>query len=172
MATTYELIASTTVGSGGASSITFMSTGNIPNTYTDLKILASLRTNRSNINDSLELQLNGSTSNRSSRNISGDGSATASDTTLAVIYAAIDGNTVTSSTFANVEIYIPNYLSSNYKSVSADGVMEANSTQCYSSLNAWLWSDTSQVTSITLKPILGSNFTQYSTAYLYGIKNS
>ena len=34
----------------------------------------------------------------------------------------------TASTFSNVEIYIPNYTSSTYKSWSADGVVENNAT--------------------------------------------
>jgi hypothetical protein len=40
MANTFELITSSTVGSGGAASITFTA---IPQTYTDLKILYSTR---------------------------------------------------------------------------------------------------------------------------------
>jgi hypothetical protein len=44
MATTYEIIASVTVGSGGAANIEFTS---IPATYTDLVVLFSARTDRS-----------------------------------------------------------------------------------------------------------------------------
>jgi hypothetical protein len=44
MATTYEIISSVTVGSGGAANIEFTS---IPATYTDLYVLASIRSNRS-----------------------------------------------------------------------------------------------------------------------------
>jgi len=43
MATTYEAIATVTVGSGGAATFGFTS---IPATYTDLLVVASLRSDR------------------------------------------------------------------------------------------------------------------------------
>ena len=174
MATTYTLISSVTVGSGGASSIAFTS---IPATYTDLCVLLSVRSNRaSNPNDSLALEVNGSTSNRSGRTLFGDTSAASSTTTTSeVAFAALTASTATANTFSNILVYCPNYLSSNYKSFSADGVTENNSSAAestYQSLNAWLWSDTSAITSLTFKSSTGNSFVQYSTAYLYGISSS
>ena len=58
MPNTYIKIASITVGSGGASSVSFTS---IPSTYTDLCLLSSARTNRSDVSDPIKLNLNGDT---------------------------------------------------------------------------------------------------------------
>jgi hypothetical protein len=77
----------------------------------------------------------------------------------------------TASTFANNEVTIPNYTSSNFKSYSVDSVTENNATQAYAIFVAGLWSNTAAITSITLG-LSSANFVQYSTAYLYGIKNS
>ena len=76
----------------------------------------------------------------------------------------------TASTFGNAEIYIPNYASSNNKSVSADFVSETNAADAIFGLTAGLWANTSAITSIKLTP--AAAFAQYSTATLYGIKNS
>jgi hypothetical protein len=172
MANTYTLIEAQTLSSA-ATSVTLGSGGTIPQTYTDLKVVISARSDRSYVNDSLGLKPNNSTSNRSGLTLQGSGSAASTTTTTGeIIYAALDGNTATANTFSNIEIYCPNYTSSNYKSFSADGVMETNASTAYVSLNAWLWSDVSAITSLVFYPIVGSNFVQYSTFYLYGIKNS
>jgi hypothetical protein len=62
----------------------------------------------------------------------------------------------TANTFANVEVYIPNYTSTNQKSVSADAVSEQNATTAYMALTAQLWSNlTTAITSIS---VAGSNW--------------
>ncbi len=74
-------------------------------------------------------------------------------------------------TFANGEIYIPNYTASVNKSVSIDSVTENNATSAIAALDAGLWANTAAITSINLNGNNG-NFVQYSTAYLYGIVKS
>jgi hypothetical protein len=170
MANTYTLIASSTVGSGGTSSIDFSS---IPATYTDLQILWSLRTN--NDPDAgnygwLVIAFNGSTANLTRKTLLGSGSA-ASSSSATNAQTTIDGLNNTASTFANGSIYVPNYSGSANKSASIDNVMEQNGTTTYMSLNAILWSQTTAVNQLTLSALSGS-FVQYSTAYLYGIKSS
>jgi hypothetical protein len=119
------------------------------------------------------MQPNGSTSSLSGKQIYGDGSAVASGTDGGYgSKAALPGTGQTSNTFNNAEWYFPNYTSSNNKSFSVDAVQETNGTGAYAQLWAGLWSDTSAITSITLDIIEAGNFAQYSTAYLYGIKNS
>jgi hypothetical protein len=87
-------------------------------------------------------------------------------------FGAITASTNTSNTFANLETYVPNYLSSNQKSISLDGVGESNTTSDnWLNFVAGLWNGTSAITSIGLTCDTG-NFVQYSTATLYGIKNS
>jgi len=169
MAATYEAIATVTVGSGGAASIEFTS---IPGTYTDLQILLSGRSTSVNPQENLMIELNGSSANFTRRALEGDGVTTPysySGSTGLIAYTNGDG--ATASTFGNASIYIPNYAGSNYKSISTDAVEETNASTAYMQLTAVLWSDTAAITSIKLKPA-ANNFMQYSSATLYGIKNS
>ena len=166
MANTYVKIGSTvTVGVLGASSIDFTS---IPATYTDLVVKASLRTNITSIYDLPQVRFNGSSSNLSMRRIFGDGSTVASNTYASNSYLLGNGATSTASVFGNLEIYVPNYLSANNKSFSADGVIENNATESEQTLVAGLWSNTAAITQVSLIP-QGTSFVQYSTATLYGI---
>ena len=167
MANTYTLISSVTVGSGGAANIEFTS---IPATYTDLKVVVSLRTNNAG-GEAVMIEFNTLNTNLSGRRAYGDGTFVGNDT-LTNIRFAIDTAADTASVFSNGEFYIPNYTSANFKSVSVDGVSENNATAAVASLVAGLWSATAAITSIKL---LGNNtgsFVQYSTAYLYGISNA
>jgi hypothetical protein len=167
MANTYVAIATVTVGSGGAATISFSS---IPATYTDLLLKVSARTDQASVTSEINVTFNGSTSSISLRGLYGNGSAAGSQTlTRHPILGT--GSTATTSTFGNSEIYIPNYAGSNNKSSSSDAVAESNTTTVFSYLNAALWSNTAAITSVTLTPDSG-NFAQYSTATLYGIKNS
>ena len=162
-----ELIQAITVGSGGAANIEFTS---IPQTYTDLVIKVSARTNRAAPVDGVNIAFNGSTSSFTGRYLESDGSSAYSGTSTRIAASAV-GNTATATTFGNGEIYIPNYTSSNNKSFSGDTVTENNATPALADLIAVLWSNTSAITSIALTPLIGTTFDQYSTAYLYGITN-
>jgi len=169
MANTYTLIASQTVGSGGASAINF---GSIPNTYTDLKVVVSARTNGAGASSNpwtpLIVTLN-STTTTSSKQVYGTGSGTGSDSSVNNIYTADTDNTT--NTFSNSEIYIPNYTSTNQKSYSGDSATENNATASLALMAAGLTNLTGAITSVTLAPDTNS-FAQYSTFYLYGISNS
>lgn len=166
MAVTYKLIQTITVGSGGAANIEFTS---IPQTYTDLHLVISGRSADTII--ACQVEFNGSTSSHSGRFLEGDGSTVYSYTTTSTIGAFITKSSDTASTFGSASIYIPNYTSSNHKSFSVDTTTENNATTAYPALFAKLWSNTSAITSILLKPQV-ANFAQYSSASLYGIKNS
>jgi len=169
MATTFTLISTITVGSGGAATISFTS---IPSTYTDLCLKVSARTNyAASVNDGLQIYFNGLTTNLTTRELYGTGSAAGSGTDTVNKIGYMTAINATTNTFGNGEIYIPNYTSSNYKSSSGDGVSESNATGAFMAMNANLWSSTDAITSITLKSAnAGSQvFQQYSTASLYGI---
>ncbi len=165
-----ELITSVTVGSGGAASVTLPATGTIPQTYTDLKIVVSGRADTTTTG--IDILFNGSSTSYSNKRLYGTGSSVASDSaaTTYISNIMIDDSSYTASTFGNGEIYIPNYTSSNYKSVSVDGVSENNATTALMMLTAGLWSNTAAITTILLRPNAG-NFVQGSTFYLYGISN-
>lgn len=171
MPNTFTLIASSTVGAGGAADITFSS---IPNTYTDLCIVFSLRDNLAGATqNNILFTINGSSSNYSERQLNGSGSAAGSasrsSVNIGLFYAT--SASVTSNTFANGSIYIPNYAGSNNKSISIDAVTENNATTAYAVFNAALWSDSAAITSLKLAAN-GASYVQYSTAYLYGIVKS
>ena len=168
MANTYEAIATVTVGSGGAADITFSS---IPGTYTDLCLLVSGRGTAAQ--QSIQINFNGDNTdaNYSQKRIQANGSTVGSYGTYGKAAGVAGENNMTASTFGNTSIYIPNYTSSVAKSYSSDGVNENNSTTAYIEPTAGLYTGTSAITSIKIF-LDGGNYAQYSTATLYGIKNS
>jgi len=174
MANTFVKIASSTAGSGGVASVTFSS---IPATYTDLVIKYTARSTYTTFpGDAIDVRLtfNGSSSGYTERMLYGTGSAAASASTSGsfINWGGIQTNTAqTANTFSSSEIYIPNYAGSTNKSMSIDAVQENNATASNSRLVAALWANTAAITSITLTPDYG-NFAEYSSFYLYGIKNS
>lgn len=171
MANTYIKIATVTVGVGGQASMAFSS---IPATYTDLLLKVSCRTGRAATNDALYIQFNGSSTGYSNKDFVADNGATASYTSLFGVGYSIEaqGNSTTASVFSSSDIYIPNYTSANNKSFAADTVTENNATDVKLECAALLWSNTAAITSISLTNNSATNFAQYSTATLYGIKSS
>jgi hypothetical protein len=167
-------IADVTVGSP-QSSVTFSS---IPSGYTDLKIVVSARNTESDSAGGLfYVNFNGSSANLSSRVLYayGSGSGSLSSTAASAIFGYITSSGSTASTFGNAEIYIPNYTSSNNKSVSVDAVNENNATDGRQDIVAGLWSSSSAITSITIYSArisdgsASGNFVANSTFTLYGI---
>lgn len=158
-------IAHTEVPSGGQANITFSS---IPSTYTDLVILASLRSTQASTVEQVRLSINGSTANFTKRFLQGSGSApnsySGSDNQMGYTSAGND----TTSTFGNLMIYIPNYAGSTNKSISADTVDENNGTEAFQVIMASLWSQTTAISSLALSTQNG-NLAQYSSATLYGV---
>jgi hypothetical protein len=155
-----------------AASVTF---SNIPQTgYTDLKIVFSARDNTSGggVTNNIYLQFNGSGGTAySGRLLYGTGSSAFSvsnSTNAQTIFQYSTSEGATANTFSNGEIYIPNYTSSNAKSISADSVTETNATGAVTALSAGLWTGTAAITSVTLTPFSGS-FIANSTFSLYGI---
>ena len=175
MANTFTLIASSTVGSGGSSTFDFTS---IPSTYTDLLLKCSTRQNGTANGYRLHLRFNNSSASEySSKELYNDNNSIGNGSGSSESYirvAFVQNGAYTANTFNNVEIYIPNYLSSDYKLTSSEGVNENNAQANYISINNGLWSNTAAINRITLSEYSGSGtiFAQHSTAYLYGIKNS
>jgi hypothetical protein len=163
---TMTKLGTVTVGAGGSANVDFT---NIPQTYTDLQLVLSGRYSTSSYPNAF-ISLNGSTSSFSTIALYGDG-ATASSTNAVPRAASYNpGSSQTASTFGSTVIYISNYTSGNYKSYSIDTVSENNDITSYCGLFAGLWSNTAAITQVTLTPQAG-NFTQHSTATLYGIKS-
>lgn len=172
MPSTYTLISSNVLTSSAAS-VTFSA---IPSTYTDLVVRWSARSDRSAVSDTMKLRLNSdSATNYSWTYLLGNGSAASSGINSALDYislGAADAATATTNTFANGELYIPNYLASTKKPVSSINAQEDNNTAAQLWGLASLWQGTASITSVQLFPSIGPNFVSGSSFYLYGIKNS
>jgi hypothetical protein len=162
-----------TVGAGGAGGITF---NNIPQTFTDLKIVYSVRAARTSQTwDAIGLQFNSNSSAiYSSRLIYASPSGansnynSNSNTFSFIQYASTAA--ATANTFGNGEVYIPNYTSANFKQVLGDSVAETNGNSDWlMALSAGLWQSTTAITSLNTFPLSGGNFAQYSTVSLYGV---
>lgn len=173
MASTFILIDKGEVGSGGSSAITFTT---IPSIYTDLKLVFTGRiTGNSGIDASpLNMKINNVSTNRSWQNIEayGTGSGVNAYTNTNDQIAAIGGGSgQTANTFCSLEVYFPNYTSTNYKSYSVDFVNETNSTTKELIFHAGQWLSIDAINELSIYSS-GQTLAQYSTAYLYGIKNS
>jgi hypothetical protein len=159
-----KLIETKTLGTAAAS-IEFTS---IPQTFTDLKIVCSLRTTESALIGYAYVAFNGTTTaNQSGRTLEGSGSGASSQAVSNLLFP-VNGSTSTSNTFTSTDIYVPNYAGSTNKSISTDAVVENNATTASLWLVAGLWSDTAAITSANI--VLFSNtFPAGSTVSLYGI---
>lgn len=152
--------------------VTFSS---IPQTFTDLKILYTGRATITGSNwASVTFSTSGGTGSYSSRIILGSGAAVGYDTNQ---YATLCNGGFTANTFANGEIYISNYTSSNQKPFSIEGVAENNATGSFSGwqvLSGALWTGTGAITGVTLTSTGSPNpkFQTGSSFYLYGISSN
>jgi len=167
----YESIATTTVGAGGSSTITFSS---IPSTYTHLQIRAIARTNRTAGVDIMSTRMNGVTSNSYSDHLLyGDGTTVQTDrnsTYGTINIQRVASDNLSASIFSIFTIDILDYANTNkYKTVRYMGGYDANGSgrACFGS---GLFQNTSAITSITLESAYSSSYNQYSQFALYGIK--
>jgi hypothetical protein len=157
-----------TVGSGGVSSVTF---NNIPQTFTDLKIVFSGRTSDTGNDRAVPfVWVNGTGDNSTNTRLYAiPNVANGSDRSSGGFIGYASTATNTANTFGSQEIYIPNYTSANFKQMIVDGVSESNSTtQTGLTLVATMFRTTSAVTSFSIISSAG-NWVQYSTFTLYGI---
>jgi hypothetical protein len=163
------LISSVTVtAGGGAASIDFTS---IPQTFTDLVVVYSLRNNAGagGVSDFVQMDINGDTTsgNYAWKELYGTGSGRATQNGSAGVIGRYVQN-ATASVFGNGLVFIPNYTGSTGKTVSCESVTENNAAESYLSIMAMRWTGTATITSLSLKSNGGQTLSQYSTAYLYG----
>jgi len=176
----YESIATTTVGSGGQSTITFSS---IPGTYKHLQIRGSGQSSRATFGfDDVIIRFNGDTGTNYARHyLGGSGSAAysgAANTPATYIYtdSIIGSSTAGASFFGGFVMDIFDYTStSKNKTVRTIGGIDLNGTVGGEggriTLNSGLWFATpAAITSITLNTSSGTNFNQHSSFALYGIR--
>ena len=160
MPSTYEPIATTTLGSAAAS-VTFSS---IPSTYTDLVIVIN-GAYVSSEDASPGLRFNSdSGSNYSETGLDGNGSS-ASSFRDANATSAILGSM--SNTISTTIINIMNYANTTtYKTSISRGNNSANRVRAYVAM----WRNTAAITSIQIITNATPNFATGSTFTLYGIK--
>ena len=162
-----QAIQTVTVGSGGAASIEFAS---IPDTFTDLKLVTSVRMNTTDFStNNVLVEINGSSANLTTRRLLGNGSSALSFSGSLGYILEAPSSTATANTFNNGSAYFPNYAGSTNKSYSGDSVTENNATLAVQLLVAGLWNQTAAITSLTLKSETSVDFLEHSTATLYGI---
>jgi hypothetical protein len=165
----FESIATVTVGAGGSSTISFSS---IPSTYTHLQIrLFGLVTSSAN----LTIRLNGDTGTNyiGGHQMQGDGSS------VQVNYSSTNtscdrlGLYINSSSYPGASIIdiLDVNLTSKYKTIRAltgsDGNGTGTATDWRIGFHSGAWMSTSAVTSID---IISASWRQYTTAALYGVK--
>jgi hypothetical protein len=168
--TTMNLIAKQTVGAGGAATVTF---SNIPQTFTDLKLVISARTSYAGIYDDFRLAVNGQTAATWRTLYTANGTSAGSINTSTYGYGVqADGANATASTFSNAEAYIPNYTSTGIKSLSIDSVSENNATVAALFLSATSITNGAAINSISFTSDNSVTIAEFSTFYLYGISSS
>ena len=162
----FSSIATVTVGSGGASSITFSS---IPSTYTHLQIRGIYGQSYSTSKEIL-MSFNGDNgTNYTTHQLYGSGSGAYAygGTGITSTYVGQSGGTA--NYFGTTIIDILDYANTNKNKTARMlwGFDMNGSGQIF--LSSSLWSNTSAITSITLAQSSG-NMAQYSSFALYGVK--
>ena len=163
----YESIATVTVGSGGASSISFSS---IPSTYKHLQVRCTVIPIGG---DNMTIRFNGDTGNNySCHQIQGDGSTVqvASDFNSNMYLMGLFQSG--SSPFVGVYDFLDYANTNKYKTVRGLAGTNDNSTSTNFRVgfHSGLWQNTTAVNSITMLSRYTSGFGQYSSFALYGIK--
>jgi hypothetical protein len=162
MPATYEPIATTTLGS----SATEISFSDIPNTYTDLRLVF---TGTTTTGSSAYIRFNSDTGSNYSRvELYANGSAAFSSggtngTVLSVVY---DSLSTTLPSFITADIF--GYASSKFKTVATSASQDVNGSGSVG-VNVGLWRSTSAITSVSVL-VLSGNLAAGSRATIFGIK--
>jgi len=176
----YDSIATVTVGTA-VSTITFSS---IPSTYTHLQVRFIGRSVTTNgTYDALLMRFNSDTSaNYSEHAVLGTSTSAIADVNNGVGYIIAEPLTSSgaiANNFGAGNIDIIDYANTNkYKTIKHLSGMDNNSTggttfqYGYNAFGSGSWRSTSAITSITFNTGSTSNFAQYSSFALYGIKGN
>jgi hypothetical protein len=156
---------------------------NIPQIYTDLKVVVSVRNTGGTYGGAL-VALNlttgltgyaGGNNNHYARKIDSSGYGAGGlnyGTTLDIM--SHNSPNYTAQIFSNWELYLPNYTSNYQKSYVFDGVTENGANEAYARYGVGYYTLTSPITSITFGDNTSGDkdlVAQHSTYTLYGIKN-
>jgi hypothetical protein len=166
MANTYIALAKSVL----TSSASFVDFDSIPQTYTDLIIVASTRDDGGAGEQNIVVR-NNKAAFTSARGIEGNGSAASSNTFAN--QGSVPNTTFTATTFNNSEFYILNYTRAGNHQTSSTVVNENNAATITNGIRATaaVDSETTAVTSIRIA-CSGASFVSGSSFYLYGIKST
>lgn len=146
---------------------------NIPQTYTDLYLLSSLRANAASTRVEIEITLNGDTSSTYTyqRIIGYDNNLKYTNPGTGVNSGTNStGNSATANTFSNASLYMPNYTSTTTKNFHIQHAAENNSTSSWIvGLSTHSFANSTGITSIQFDTSGSSLYMQYSSITLYGI---
>jgi hypothetical protein len=167
----YDSIATVDLSGGAASSITFSS---IPSTYTHLQVRFIARSTAGGASDPAVVRLNGISSNTYTIHyLYGDGSSSAAAATTSYSYTYggyIPASGATASTFGAGVWDLLDYANTNkYKTIRSLNGVDTNGAGNIR-FTSGLVQTTDAITSITFTTDSASNFAQYSSFALYGIK--
>jgi len=166
----YDSIATTTVGAGGQSSITFSS---IPSTYKHLQIRGIGRATSGSQLAGFVTFNGDSGANYSFHQLYGSGVAVGNNggtSTNGIYYQKISGSTDLANAFGAVVIDILDYSNtSKNKTLRYLGGSDINGGSGWIFFGSGAWYNTAAISSITIV-VDTSNFAQYSQLALYGIK--
>jgi hypothetical protein len=173
--TSFESIATVSVGSGNSSTITFSS---IPSTYTHLQLRAIGR-NTATGTGSLDtyMRFNGDTGSnyRAYNQLAGDGSTASAarggvEALIGPFYHLKDGNTA--SIYGALILDILDYANTNKNKVTRGISGQDLNGSGHIHFKSGMWMSTAAITSITLTVEGSNSFKQYSHFALYGIKGA
>lgn len=160
-----------TVSGTTTTSVTF---SNIPQSYTDLKLVVSARVdnNAGQTWAGLRVAINGSTANMSYKALYGNGSNVAGGNTTITEPGVAASSSATTGVFGTSECTFYNYTSGYHKSFVAQGMNEHNGAQALIALTTNLWAQTAAITQLTITAQNSAwNFVAGSTFTLYGVSN-
>jgi len=168
----YESIATTVVGAGGSSAVTFSS---IPATYKHLQIRSFIRSTNAVTADNVRIRFNGDTGTNYRFHYmggSGSGSAYAGDSGAATFgYAGLTSGASATSGVMSIQITdILDYASTTKNKVNRTLTGTDNNGNGNIELDSNLWLNTNAINSISIFFTSG-NLAQYSHVALYGIKD-
>lgn len=171
MPNTYTRLASRTIGPGPAYQVAL---DNIPQTYSDLKVVILARSDfNATWDNGVGVFFNNAptSQNYGSTWFRGTGTGTSSSRTLDIVtYMGLDNATnSTSNVWTSYELYIPNYSATTFrKSFTMAAVSESNTNTAYQQVTAGSWTQTSAISRIDFYGGQG-NFIAGSRFDLYGI---
>jgi hypothetical protein len=168
----YELIETRTVGTA-TSSVVFSSLDTYASTYKHLQIRYVARSTRTEVNDGIQIRVNGNNgSNYSRHNLAAGGGAVSSTAGVSVtstISLPIPANSATGSAFgAGVIDILDAYSTTKNKTLRGFGGISSSFTEI--AFQSGLFMNTAAITSLTFESTTSNNIAVNTRFSIYGVK--